>query len=249
MPEFMSRYLAQEYIDNPSLLTLERYDHFRTQRLDRIFVICHRVINRSMPATSTRSALWLPGTAEPRHEPSAPTGPAARERLQSTTVQYYRCTGPEKHLCSFDFVYTPVPPLPSGDSGESIFRRAIAECQEHTRRLVLTDLYRWLVFSNFAKFGGSRSKGTRERTLQELDAVYPYGGVLMEATNAQASYHPFGNTQGAVLYLLMQSLRQAQNREDVNYLLGVILLSVLNHKHFKKSGCPTIDLLRNTVLS
>ena len=76
-----------------------------------------------------------------------------------------------------------------------------------------------------------------------------YGGVLIEAANAQASYHPFGNTQGAVLYLLMQSLRQSKNPEEVNYLLGGILVSVLNHKHFKKSGCPAIDLLRNTVIS
>jgi hypothetical protein len=161
------------------------------------------------------------------------------EMLQRATVQYYHIgANKEKQLRSFDFDYIPVPPLPSGNSGESIFRTAFSECRDETLRSILNDLYRWLVFSNFAKFGGNRKKGDRERTLLEMDAAYPYRGSLREAESFSASSHPFGDTQGAVLYLLMHS----QNPMAVNYILGGILKSVLDHAHFKKYGVPTIEV-------
>jgi hypothetical protein len=38
--------LVEEYINNTTLLTLARYDDFRNKRLDKVFEICNRVINR-----------------------------------------------------------------------------------------------------------------------------------------------------------------------------------------------------------
>ena len=72
-----------------------------------------------------------------------------------------------------------------------------------------------------------------------MNVAYPYGGALREAASFSASYHPSGatNTQGAVLYLLMHS----QNPEEGNNILGGILMAVLEHKQFNKSGLPTID--------
>jgi hypothetical protein len=171
-------------------------------------------------------------------------GMTAMERLQSTIVQYYLRTGPKKELRSFDFVYVPVPPLPRGNSREVVLRRAIAESQDETLRPILNDLYRWLVFSNFAGFTSNTTNGTRKDALQEMDAIYPYRRALREAEHFAASYHPWGDTQGAVLYLLMHS----QNPQDVNHRLGGLLVAVLAHAHFKKYGVPTIDDLKNTVI-
>jgi hypothetical protein len=162
-----------------------------------------------------------------------------------TTVQYYLRTGKAKQLRSFAFDYIPIPPLPRGTSREGVFRSAIAACHDDTLRAVLNDLYRWLVFSNFAGFTSAATKSTRGQTLQEMDVVYPHCGTLREAENFEASYHPFGDTQGAVLYLLMHS----QNVQDVNHRLGGVLVAVLEHAHFKKYGVPTIDRLKNTALS
>jgi hypothetical protein len=158
---------------------------------------------------------------------------------------YYLRTGKAKQLRSFAFDYIPIPPLPSGTTREVVFRSAIAACQDDRLRAVLNDLYRWLVFSNFAGFTSNTTHGTREQTLRAMDVVYPHCGTLREAENFEASYHPFGDTQGAVLYLLMHS----QNPKDVNLRLGGILVAVLEHAHFKKYGVPTIDRLKNTVLS
>ncbi len=44
--EIARHLLVQEFIDDPSLLTIDRYDQFRNQRLARVFDICNRVINR-----------------------------------------------------------------------------------------------------------------------------------------------------------------------------------------------------------
>jgi len=166
------------------------------------------------------------------------------ERLQRATVQYYRRTGSQKALCAFNFVYVPVPPLPRGNSREGVFRRAIATCEDVTLRPILNDLYRWLVFSNYAGFTSPTPHSTREEVLQDMDRVYPYGGALREAEHLRVSYHPFGDTQGAILSLLMHS----QNPPDVNHRLGGIFVAVLAHAHFKKYGVPTIDDLKNTVL-
>jgi len=38
--------LVEEYINSPTLLTVERYDDFRNKRLNKIFEICTRVVNR-----------------------------------------------------------------------------------------------------------------------------------------------------------------------------------------------------------
>jgi hypothetical protein len=145
----------------------------------------------------------------------------------------------DKHPRSFDFDYVPVPQLPSGHSGESIFRSAIDDWRDDRVSTMLKDLYRWLVFGNFATFGGRHKQGARERTLHEMNAAYPYGRALREAASFSAFYHPSGatNTQGAVLYLLLHS----QNPEEDNHILGGILMAVLDHKHFNKSGLPTID--------
>jgi hypothetical protein len=160
-------------------------------------------------------------------------------------TQYYLRIGTAKQRRSFAFAYIPIPTLPSGTSREVVFRSAIAACQEDTLRAVLNDLYRWLVFSNFAGFTSHTTPGTRKQILHTMDVVYPYGGALREAEDFAASYHPFGDTQGAVLYLLMHS----QNAQDVNHRLGGILVAVLEHAHFKKYGVPTIDRLTNTALS
>src|SRR5262249_10987420 len=119
-------------------------------------------------------------------------GLTAMEQLHRTTVQYYLRTGPKKELRSFGFDYIPVPRLPRGRSREGVFRRAIATCEDVTLRPILNDLYRWLVFSNFAGFTTHTSHGTREETLQTMDEVYPYCGALREAENFEASYHPWG---------------------------------------------------------
>jgi len=166
------------------------------------------------------------------------------EQLQRTTVQYYRRTGSKKALCAFNFAYLPVPPLPRGNSREGVFRRAIATCEDETLRPILIDLYRWLVFSNYAGFTSPTPHSTRAEVLQDMDRVYPYGGALREAEHFRVSYHPFGDTQGAILYLLMNS----KNPQGVNHRLGGILVAVLAHAHFKKYGVPTIDDLKNTVI-
>src|SRR5262249_746512 len=171
-------------------------------------------------------------------------GITAMEQLQRTTVEYYLRTGPQKELRSFGFDYIPVPRLPRGNSSEVVFRRAIAACEDATLRPILNDLYRWLVFSNYAGFTSPTPHSTREEVLQEMDRVYPYDGALREAEHFRVSYHPFGDTQGAVLYLLMNS----KNPQDINHRLGGILTVVLEHPHFKKYGVPTIDDLQNTVI-
>jgi len=38
--------LVEEYINSPTLLTVDRYDDFRNKRLDKVFEICERVVNR-----------------------------------------------------------------------------------------------------------------------------------------------------------------------------------------------------------
>src|SRR5215831_2122437 len=166
------------------------------------------------------------------------------ERLKRATVQYYLRTGTVKQPRSFSFDYIPVPSLPRGNSREGVFRRAIATCEDDTLRPILNDLYRWLVFSNYAGFTSPTPHSTREEVLQDMDRVYPYGGALREAEHLRVAYHPLGDTQGAILYLLMNS----KNPQDVNHWLGGILVAVLAHAHFKKYGMPTIDDLKNTVL-
>ena len=38
--------LVEEYINSPTLLNVDRYDDFRNKRLDKVFEICKRVVNR-----------------------------------------------------------------------------------------------------------------------------------------------------------------------------------------------------------
>ncbi len=134
------------------------------------------------------------------------------------------------------FEYVPAPPLPAGTTNEAIFRRAIQECNDSERKMVLIDLYRFLVFSNYARFDDNVRE--REPSLQHLDVVYPYAHKLAEASGFNATWHQSRatNTSGAVLYLLIHS----RNPPNVTEILGRILVSMLSHRKYRNET-PRID--------
>src|SRR5581483_2546827 len=131
------------------------------------------------------------------------------------TIQYDHVGWPPEP--PFNFNYVSVPALPRGQTIEYIFRAAIDQCPQKDVRGVLNDLYRFLVFSNYAKFDDNIREPPE--SLRELDEKYPYAHCLYEAEQFSSAYHQPGeaNTTGAVLYLLMHS----RNSNYVNHLLGV----------------------------
>lgn len=148
-----------------------------------------------------------------------------------TTIKYD--VGGRKDKRSYSFPYTPVPALPTGSSNEEIFRQAIRKWPEGAARLVLSDVYRYLVFSNFAQFNSNLN--SRSNSLRQLDVPYPYAHRIAEASAFDSGYYQshITNITGAVLYLLMQSRKGLKNSDEVNRILGGILVAMLSHRKYK----------------
>ena len=142
---------------------------------------------------------------------------------------------------SHSFEYITIPKLPNASTNGEIFREAIAKCKDSQLEDVLTDLYRYLVFSNFAHPHKS-AHNNRDSTFKELDQEYPYSSAIQRAENFAAGKHPSGKTDtlGAVLHLMLYS----KNSETVNRLLGEVLVAMLNHRKFKKVDriLPKVDV-------
>lgn len=147
-----------------------------------------------------------------------------------TTVKYEFIRGSTREERTYTFDHVSVPPLSTGRTIEDVFRKSIGRSTTDLVKRVLTDLYRFLVFSNYAKFDDNH--GERSESLKELNSQYSYAGKMVEAQSFGASNHQSQstNTLGAVVYLLMNS----KNSKETNQVLGGILVAMLSHKKFTK---------------
>lgn len=88
-----------------------------------------------------------------------------------TTVKYEFIRGSTRAERTYTFDYVSVPPLSTGRTIEDVFRKSIGRSTTALVKQVLTDLYRFLVFSNYAKFDDNHRE--RSESLKELDSQYP----------------------------------------------------------------------------
>lgn len=145
---------------------------------------------------------------------------------------------------TYECEYVPFANLPRAGSIDAAVRTAIAETSDVTKREVLNDLYRYLVFANYAKPGGPGKKGARRLVLAELDVDFAYRGRVSSGEAFASGPHPGGpvltNAVGATLCLVMAS----RDSIAVKRTLGGILVAMLAHPVFTRSenGWPRVDL-------
>ena len=146
------------------------------------------------------------------------------------TIHYFLRKGKTSIEKSYSFEYVAVQKLPDGKNIEVVFRQAIRFAKDSTVKAVLIDLYRFLVFSNFARFNGYQE--LRPESLQDLDREYPFANAIIEGKTFTQSKHLSArtNTIGATLYLLMQS----KNSPEVNLILGGILMDMNSYDVFSQ---------------
>lgn len=121
-----------------------------------------------------------------------------------------------------------VPPLPSDQTIEKVFRNGIERSTNIQVRAIINALYRFLVFSNYARFNGYQN--LRPDSLRQLDLQY--ANTLVEARRFIEGRHLSAqtNTLGATTFLLMHS----KNSISANLVLGGVLVSMLSNRVFSR---------------
>lgn len=123
-----------------------------------------------------------------------------------------------------------VPPLPSDQTIEKVFRNGIERSTNIQVRAIINALYRFLVFSNYARFNGYQN--LRPDSLRQLDLQYSYANTLVEARRfiEGRNLSAQTNTLGATTFLLMHS----KNSISANLVLGGVPVSMLSNRVFSR---------------
>ena len=166
--------------------------------------------------------------------------PTELERTVRYTVR--KGDGPGK-VRDFRLVYRPCAPLASGETNHDVFSGTIRDLPPNLLRDVLTDLYRHLVFGNYAS-SADESSGKRA----DLSA-FPHRGALEEGRSPDSASRLSGETNalGATLQLLLdrEKRKRAGDPYDDTYLvLAGVFAAMLDHPKYRKEndGRPKVHL-------